>query len=384
MSDAETQEHVQNEHAEKSVISTTVLASTRPNTTSSDVAGDKFPQGCQFSPDGSCVLTATSHQIDLYNTPYERANTQDQTENENSEDRGDDTSPLPVAYWNPVLTYPTGDTVRCYSWYPHMASSDPASCCFVGVSRDQPCHLYDAYTGRIRATYCPYNALDELESPTALCFANSGQQLLMSGFRTDRMVHVFDVNRPGRDSSTVLKLGKTRRSKDGQKGLVSTVRYSESLGVLAVGTYSPGSIYLYDLRSYSKSPAAEVIMTGTCVAGHGKNSHGRKRKHFASTAGDLLGDGDDDDDNGVLDFSAAKVQWYRSRVRGGVTQLEFDDDKDINDSNGITFSGECNYLFSTSRRANAILQWDLRKLSSSTFCPGVASYETDNDTNQRI
>lgn len=226
------------------------------------------------------------------------------------------------------------------------------------LPRDQPVHLYDAYTGQIRATYRPYNALDELESPSSLCFTNNGQQLVTGGFRSERMLQIFDLSRPGRDASTTLKLGKTRRSKDGQKGLVSALASSSVLNLLAVGTYSPGSIYLYDARAQT-TPVAQITISGTCVVGHGK-SHSRKRKHFLRN----------DDADGAFDFSAAKVKWFQSRARGGVTQVDF--------------SGDDYSLYSSSRRSNAILQWDLRKISTSSFCPGIASFETDNDTNQRI
>lgn len=211
----------------------------------------------------------------------------------------------------------------------------------------------------IRATYRPYNGLDELESPTAVCFTNNGQNILTGGFRTDRMLQIFDVCRPGREASSILKMGKTRRSKDGQKGLVSALASScSNSNILAVGTYSPGSIYLYDLRAQS-TPAAEIVISGNCVVGHGQ-SHSRKRKHFV-----------DPDEDDLLNFSAAKVKWYQSRARSGVTQLEFS-------------NNDYQFLYSASRRSNAILQWDLRRLSSSSFCPGIASYETDSDTNQRL
>jgi len=312
-------------------LSSTLLATGR---TSGDTG--TFPQGCKFSPDGLCVLTAQCNQLMLYNT---------QTTATNDE-------------WKAALKCEGGDSVRSYEWYPHMNSSDPSSCCFAGVSRDQPVHLYDAYTGTVRATYRPYNSLDEMESPTTVCFANNGQQIVMGGFRTERMLQVFDLGRPGRDASTVLRLGKTRRSKDGQKGLVSALASASESGILAVGAYSPGSIYLYDLRAQS-TQVAEVLVSGTCVVGHGK-AHSRKRKHFA----------DEEPAADALNFSAAKVKWYQSRARGGVTQLEFAQDYQ--------------YIYSASRRSNAILQWDLRRLSTSSFCPGVASYETDSNTNQRI
>eukprot|EP00934_Nitzschia_sp_Nitz4_P002358 Nitzschia sp. Nitz4//scaffold12_size214221//188803//190141//NITZ4_001533-RA/size214221-augustus-gene-0.37-mRNA-1//-1//CDS//3329535119//2358//frame0 len=305
-----------------------------------DTTDGDFPQGCQFSPDGLCILTSVTHNILLYNTVFEK-----------------------VDPWKPVLTCPSGDSVRSFAWYPHMNSSDPSTCCFVGAARDQPVRLFDAYTGQIRASYRPYNALDEMESPTTVCFVNNGQQVLMGGFRTDRMLHIFDLNRPGRDSSVVLKLGKTRRSKDGQKGIISALASSESL--LAAGTFAPGSLYLYDQRAQS-TPVSEITISGTCIAGHGKG-HSRKRKHF------VFASDEQENDETTMDFSAAKVQWYHNRARTGVTQVEF--------------STDGNYLFSASRRSGAILQWDLRRVSSassSSFCPGVASFPTCNDTNQRL
>jgi WD40 repeat protein len=197
-----------------------------------------------------------------------------------------------------------------------------------------------------------------MESPTAICFANNGQSVVTGGFRTDRMLQLFDLNRPGREANVVLKLGKTRRSKDGQKGLVSALAVANlDPNLLAVGTYAPGTIYLYDLR-VQFAPAAEIIIDGTRVIGHGNSA--RKRKHFMYP---------DDDD--FLNFSAAKAQWYHSRTRTGVTQLDF--------------TADCQCLMSVSRRSNAVLRWDMRRLSSaSSFCPGVASYETRNDTNQRL
>lgn len=221
--------------------------------------------------------------------------------------------------------------------------------------RDQPVHLYDAYTGQIRATYRPYNSLDELDSPATFCFLNQGQHFVTGGFRKERELQIFDLARPGRDSLVTLKLGKTRKSTDGQKGLVSALTYSSYHNLIASGTYSPGSIYLYDARAQS-TPLQQIVISGNCVVGHGK-SHSRKRKHFVGG-----------DEEGI--FSSAKVKWFQSRALKGVTQLEFSED-------GTS-------LYSLSRRSNAVIQWDLRKLPTSSHCPGVASFETDNDTNQRL
>ena len=73
---------------------------------------EDFPKGCRFSPDGLCVLTASRNRLLLYNS-Y----TPSQTD------------------WKSVLSCETGDSVRSYSWYPHMNSADPSTCCFLGTSR---------------------------------------------------------------------------------------------------------------------------------------------------------------------------------------------------------------------------------------------------------
>lgn len=86
---------------------------------SSDIGGsENFPQGCSFSPDGLCVLTTSvaDSKLRLYNTLA-------QTEARN------------VQEWKTSLVADGGQTVRSYSWYPHMKSSDPATSCFLASAR---------------------------------------------------------------------------------------------------------------------------------------------------------------------------------------------------------------------------------------------------------
>jgi telomerase Cajal body protein 1 len=239
--------------------------------------------------------------------------------------------------------------------------------------------LYDAYTGAVRASYRPYNSLDELESPVVVAFSHNGAKLATGGFRTDRTLHVFDVAIPGRDS-TVLRLGKTRRSSDGQKGMTSALAYSRDDNYLAVGTYAPGSIYVYDCRQ--ELPSGTIMSnSGLCVVGHGKN-HGRKKRRLGCVKNQSteLRDEEDASMNGTGEgsswISSAKSKWYHTRVQGGVTQLLFS-------------PREHYYLFSTSRRSGSVLLWDLRMLSdnpdhASVPVSGMASYSTTNDTNQRL
>jgi len=253
------------------------------------------------------------------------------------------------------------------------------------LARDQPLHLFDAYTGELRASYSPYNVLDELESATVTRFHPHGTRLAASGFRLDRTIHVFDTATPGRTPLSILRLGKTRRSSDGQKGLVSALEYTrDGMGkLLVVGTYAPGSIYIYDDRS-GQVPTG-TILQGLCVVGHGR-SHPRKKRRFVAATPSFgnkkhqqCDQGNDDNDDDVMDehwLSSAKLKWFHSRAKGGVTQLMFAPDQSY-------------ILYSASRRSGAILSWDLRMLSGleeyrSQPIGGIGSYETMNDTNQRL
>lgn len=308
---------------------------------------DDFPQGCLFSPDGSCILTSIGKTLQLYNT-------------------ADAFSSSP---WKAALHCQAAETIRSYAWYPHMQSHDPSTCCFLTTSRDQPVHLYDAYTGKVRAVYCPYNALDELEAPNVAIFhPTHGQTLVAGGFRTDRRVYVFDVHRPGRQAQAIWKLGNTKRSSDGQKGLISALAYSrQHEALLAVGTYAPGSIYLYDVRQ----PPSQVLV-GLSLVGHGKHSVKRKRRFWVTSTGTNSESPEDEEW-----ISTAKWQWLVQKTQTGVTHLQFDHDYT---------------LFSASRRSNVVLAWDLRMFrpleddenTTTTSSGGLQSFATVNATNQRL
>lgn len=263
-------------------------------TKSCDIEGESnFTKGCKFSPDGLCILTATDadNTFRLYNNPM-----------------------ASYQNWSTVLSAKAGDSIRSYDWYPYMNSSQPESCAFVAASRDQPIHLYDAYNGSIRATYSPYNALDEMESPNVVQFTPDGSRIFAGGFRTDRTIHKFDVSRPGRDSD-ILRLGKTRRSKDGQKGILSALAFPSTTSVFskvfAVATYSPGSIFVYDDRLPNDNPGG-TILHGIGIMGHGKGFT-KKRRYvdISKENNDTINATDDFDDM----FAAAKVKWYQNRVR---------------------------------------------------------------------
>jgi telomerase Cajal body protein 1 len=311
---------------------------------SSNDTTNLIPNGVRFSPDGLCLLTSMRDELRLYNIFS------------TSEPTIMNQSPKP---WNADLICKGGDKVQSYDWYPFMDSQNPASCCFLATSREQPIHLYDAYNGQIRATYSPFNPeREEPVSPLLGIFDSTGTRVFCGGFSTDRFLYIFDTSRPGKEFLQCFKLGKTRRSKDGQKGLVSSMCCAiHTPNLLAVGTYSPGSIYLYDTRVSGHHEIATVLNGGISVVGHGKRM---KRFHV------------DDEDENI--FSVAKARWFQGRAQTGVTQL--------------TFCENDHSLLSTSRRSDAVLKWDLRMItapdhSMRPIC-GIASYAADQTSNQRI
>jgi hypothetical protein len=103
-----------------------------------DMQGDgNHPQGCSFSPDGLCVLTATAgdSKLRLYNTHVDTATTKNDCTDGMNENNVNTDSNNTVVEWKTALTAKGQDAVRSYAWYPHMKSTDPGSCCFLATCR---------------------------------------------------------------------------------------------------------------------------------------------------------------------------------------------------------------------------------------------------------
>jgi len=159
---------------------------------SQDIQGiDNFPQGCAFSPDGLCVLTCTAAdaKLRLYNNnnniniSYTNNN---QSDDEDYDNKGSSSGNLPVEEhgggnsnsqdtttttttghvvandnqeadvvleWKTALVCQGGNAVRSYAWYPHMKSSDPATCCFIATAR-YVCTLVYTRHSQITERWC--------------------------------------------------------------------------------------------------------------------------------------------------------------------------------------------------------------------------------------
>ncbi|KAK5616948.1 hypothetical protein CRENBAI_012355 [Crenichthys baileyi] len=177
---------------------------------------ENYLKGCKWAPDGSCILTNSADNIlRVYNLPPEIYSY--------SWDL--------IPEMSPVLRMAEGDTVYDYCWFPKMNSLEPDTCFLASSSRDNPVHVWDAFYGKVRASFRPYNHLDELTAAHSLCFSPDGEQLYC-GF--EKMVRVFCTERPGRDCEerpTVVK-------KQGQRGIISCFAFSPCQSVYACGSYS--------------------------------------------------------------------------------------------------------------------------------------------------
>ncbi|POM75290.1 M96 mating-specific protein family [Phytophthora palmivora] len=132
-------------------------------------SSNNFTKGVKVSPDGLCLLTnSDDHILRL----FEMTNESDSSS---------------------LLQAKEGGAIYDYEWYPFMTSADPNSCIFVSTSRDQPVHLWDAYTGELRASYRAFDHMDELTSAQSLAFNSTGTKLF-AGF--DRMIRFFDLSQP--------------------------------------------------------------------------------------------------------------------------------------------------------------------------------------------
>lgn len=180
-----------------------------------------------WSPDGSHILAVSDNNlIEVYNEEY-----------------------------NMSASYSCPGNVNDAVWYPWMNKCLSGSNCFLICSHDQPLKLLDGITGLVRSNYRPVDHKDELDSCSSCAFAPDGHSIY-AGSR--ERIYTFEYS--ASTSVNSLKTRETRRSREGQGGVISCLapRWDDT-GVLAAGSFS-GSIGIYDMRS------ADLVMLlpGAC------------------------------------------------------------------------------------------------------------------------
>ena len=185
---------------------------------------ENFLTDARWSPDGVCLLTAGAEDgtFRVYDVPGELPalrggvgdaggekfddEMNDANETFDDENNGDTNDRLPPDSLWPALRIKAGEAVRDYDWWPKMdAHADTATCLFASACKAQPVHVWDAISGKIKASYCGRNALDEPVDFNVVCFA-SGAEKIFAGRNNE--IRTWDVTRPGYSGDLLWRGGK--------------------------------------------------------------------------------------------------------------------------------------------------------------------------------
>ncbi|OWA54247.1 Telomerase Cajal body protein 1 [Hypsibius exemplaris] len=203
-----------------------------------NIVHDNYLKGCKWAPDGTCILTnSADSSLRLFNVP--------------------DLNSLPAEprVWASALNIKEVDLVYDYCWYPKMSSSDQATSCFLTTARTAPIHLWDAFSGALRASYIPKNSVDAVVAANSVAIDPSGV-LIVAGFTN--CVRVYDISRPGEDCDLLEMSTKNGR----QGGIISCIAFDPSgVDLMALGSYNR-SVGVYSLDGDLVSRMADGHHTG--------------------------------------------------------------------------------------------------------------------------
>ena len=148
-----------------------------------------YLQGCRWSPDGTCVLTAVNndgmHIVELPTDLYGKESVPEER---------------PVDLLTSAVHVKEGGLVYDYAWYPGMNSGRPETCCWIASRQHEPIQLWDAFTGGLRCSYKGYDQFDEVEAALSLAFAPADGATIYGGYK--KSIKCFDINVPGRETGS--------------------------------------------------------------------------------------------------------------------------------------------------------------------------------------
>ncbi|KAF8655612.1 hypothetical protein AX16_002994 [Volvariella volvacea WC 439] len=178
------------------------------------------------------------------------------------------TTPIPAKNVDTKI-FRQASPVIDYAWYPTASAHEPSTYCFVASVREAPVKLLDANDGRLRASYSIVDHRERQIAPHCLAFNLTAQRLYCT---FEDAIEVFDVSRPGKGLR--LHTVPSKKSKDGLKGLLSSIAFtpsyeSPSSDLFAVGSLSPvqgGNIAIFNNDHESISPGQDgKTLNGTDV-----------------------------------------------------------------------------------------------------------------------
>lgn len=155
---------------------------------------NNFLKGVKWAPDGSCLATnSDDHTLRIINLPSQLCS---------YPMNFDDISELKAD-----LKMKESEIIYDFAWYPTMNSLNPNTCFIATTSKDTPVHLWDAYTGKLVASYRSYNFADEPIAAYSIAF-NPDATRLYCGFQ--KCIRVFDPAVPGREYDERITYGMLR------------------------------------------------------------------------------------------------------------------------------------------------------------------------------
>ena len=147
--------------------------------------------------------------------------------------------------------------------------------------------------------------------------------------------------------------------------IISAISANPLYRTYAAGSYA-GSIYVYDERIGGEDSQVNFDLAAfrnkqeLIIEGNKVNSAMSRKRGRVAVKADILGG-----EEGLMAAAeAAKARWYAKNVTAGVTQLEW--------------GGDGQALYSSSRRGDGIICWDLR------MGRPTRSFRRDGNTNQTL
>ncbi|KZO91798.1 WD40 repeat-like protein [Calocera viscosa TUFC12733] len=200
-----------------------------------------FFRSAHWCPDGSSLLTLSEdHVLRLY--PF-------------APEADYSLSHLPLS---PPLAFPSPAPVTSHLWHPFATPSSPAYS-FLLAARGQPIHLLSASTGARLASYRIIDHREQFISPLSLAFEPSSLGTRFWAGHSSAL-ESFDLSRPG--PGTRFPLAGTRKSRSGQRGLISALAFSPTdADTLACGSYS-NTVALYSLSDPREAQAMLSVPGG--------------------------------------------------------------------------------------------------------------------------
>ncbi|CAG5073899.1 Similar to Wrap53: Telomerase Cajal body protein 1 (Rattus norvegicus) [Cotesia congregata] len=202
---------------------------------------ENLTRGCSWSPDGTCLLVPSADfRIRVYELPRELYSGSMPIES--------------LAPLNPAFKVKEGGLVYDTCWYPWMSSWEPETCCFLSTSKETPIHLWDAFTGSLRATYRAYN-----HGVTQIEFSPCGTKLYSAVRRSNEFI-CWDLRNPG-----IILNSFEKRQADTNQRIQFCINNNQ---IISGGTDGVARIWtLDDSTDTDLCPSWSVKLSDDCING---------------------------------------------------------------------------------------------------------------------